>query len=53
MGFMNRNEDKPLKAYASLSVRDQAMVKALSRAIGDEVRAALAEDRAERDRPTR
>lgn len=45
MGFMNRNEDKPLNHYASLSIRDQAMVKALSRAIGDEVRAALAEDR--------
>ncbi|WP_186377295.1 hypothetical protein [Curtobacterium pusillum] len=45
MAFMNRDEDKPLKRYASLSVRDQAMVKALSKAIGDEVRAALAEDR--------
>lgn len=49
MGFMNRNDDKPLKSYATLSARDQAM----STAIGNEVRAALAEDRAERERATR
>ncbi|WIB27876.1 hypothetical protein [Curtobacterium sp. MCSS17_015] len=45
MGLRDRNERKPLNHYASLSVRDQAMVKAMSQAIGDEIRAALAEDR--------
>lgn len=45
MAFGKREDDKPLNQYKSLSIRDQAMVKALSAAIGAEVRAALAEDR--------
>jgi len=45
MALIKRDGNKPLKNYASLSIRDQAMVKALSAAIGGEVRAALAEDR--------
>lgn len=47
MAFGKRDdESKPLNQYKSLSVRDQAMVKALSAAIGQEVRDALAEHRA-------
>lgn len=47
MAFGKRDdESKPLNQYNSLSVRDQAMVKALSAAIGKEVRDALAEHRA-------
>lgn len=47
MAFGKRDdESKPLNQYKSLSVRDQAMVKALSAAIGQELREALAEHRA-------
>lgn len=47
MAFGKRDDEtKPLNQYKSLSVRDQAMVKALSAAIGQEVREALAEHRA-------
>ncbi len=47
MAFGKRDDDsKPLNQYKSLSIRDQAMVKALSAAIGQEVREVLAEHRA-------
>jgi len=47
MAFAKPDDDgKPLNQYKSLSVRDQATVKALSAAIGQEARDALAKHRA-------